>query len=64
MSEYISAAVKQLPDEQRTIVALHYFEGLSLQETATVMGQAVGTVKWRLNKALTRLRSIVDAGAI
>ena len=64
LSEYLSAVVKQLPEDQRIIVVLHYFEGLSLQETATLVGQAVGTVKWRLNKALTWLRSIVDADTV
>jgi RNA polymerase sigma-70 factor (ECF subfamily) len=63
-SQYLTAAVKQLPDYQRTIVYLHYFEGLSLRETAMVVGQAVGTIKWRLSAALTQLRSIVDAEAV
>lgn len=64
LSEYLSSVVRQLPEEQRTIVVLHYFEGLSLHETATVVDQAVGTVKWRLSKALTWLRSIVDPDAL
>lgn len=63
-SAHLSAAVNQLPDEQRIIVALHYFEGLSLAETAVVVEEAVGTVKWRLSKALERLRSIVKAEAV
>jgi RNA polymerase sigma-70 factor (ECF subfamily) len=63
-SEYLSSAVKQLSDDQRTIVYLHYFEGLSLRETAMVVGQAVGTIKWRLSAALARLRSIVDAESV
>jgi len=63
-SDYLCDAVKQLPHDQRTIVYLHYFEGLSLRETAMVVGQAVGTVKWRLSAALSRLRSIVDAESV
>jgi RNA polymerase sigma-70 factor (ECF subfamily) len=63
-SQYLSEAVGQLPDEQRAIVALHYFEGLSLAETAAVVGESVGTVKWRLSTALERLRTIVDAEAV
>jgi len=64
VAEYLSAAVKQLPEDQRAVVVLHYFEGLSLQETATVLEQPVGTVKWRLNTALTRLRAVVDAESV
>jgi RNA polymerase sigma-70 factor (ECF subfamily) len=64
VSEYLSAAVKQLSEDQRAVVVLHYFEGLSLQSTATVLEQPVGTVKWRLNAALTRLRAVVDAESV
>jgi RNA polymerase sigma factor (sigma-70 family) len=63
-SQYLSEAVKRLPNEQRAIIALHYFEGLSLTDTAAVVGEPVGTVKWRLSTALQRLRSIVDAEAV
>jgi len=63
-SQYLYAAVNQLPEDQRTIVYLHYFEGLSLREAAMVVGEAVGTIKWRLSAALTRLRSIVDAESV
>jgi RNA polymerase sigma-70 factor (ECF subfamily) len=63
-SEYLRAAVNQLPEDQKTIMFLHYFQGLSLQETAMVVGQAVGTVKWRLSVALTHLRSIVDTESV
>lgn len=64
VAEYLSAAVKQLPEDQRAVVVLHYFEGLSLQETAEVLEQPVGTVKWRLNAALTRLRTVVDIESV
>ena len=63
-SQYLAEAVKQLPDELRAIVALHYIEGLSLADTAAVVGEPVGTVKWRLSTALKRLRTIVDAEAV
>jgi RNA polymerase sigma-70 factor (ECF subfamily) len=64
VSEYLSAAVKQLPEEQGAVVVLHYFEGMSLQETAMVLEQPVGTVKGRLNAALRRLRSVVKAESV
>jgi RNA polymerase sigma-70 factor, ECF subfamily len=63
-SDFLQAAVNRLPEDQRTIVALHYLGGLSLRETADVVGQAVGTVKWRLNKALNQLRVNVDAESV
>jgi RNA polymerase sigma-70 factor (ECF subfamily) len=57
-------AVQQLSDDERAVVALHYFDGLSLKETASVLGQPVGTVKWRLNAALRSLRSMVDVESL
>ena len=41
-------------------VALHYFQGLSLREVGAVMGIPAGTVKSRVNRALGRLRELLD----
>ena len=56
----LNAAVDGLPEPVRQVVALHYTGGLTLGETARVMGIAIGTVKSRLNSALERLRSILQ----
>jgi RNA polymerase sigma factor (sigma-70 family) len=53
-------AVARLPDRDREIVALRYFCELSEAETAAAIGMAVGTVKSRLSRALTRLRAELD----
>jgi RNA polymerase sigma factor (sigma-70 family) len=50
------AAVNDLPDEQRLVVALRYFAGLSEEEVAETLGIAHGTVKSRTSRALERLR--------
>jgi DNA-directed RNA polymerase specialized sigma24 family protein len=42
-------------------VVLYYLHGLSLQETASSLDLAVGTVKSRLHYALRRLRSVLIA---
>jgi RNA polymerase sigma-70 factor, ECF subfamily len=60
-SERLYEAVTQLPQEQRTVIVLHYFQSLSLRETAEVLGEPVGTVKWRASAALQVLR---DTSAI
>src|SRR5258708_1342314 len=41
------AAVDRLPPELRDTVHLHYYQGLTLQETAEAMGVATSTVKYR-----------------
>jgi RNA polymerase sigma-70 factor (ECF subfamily) len=52
----LDAAVDALPDRQRIAVVCHYFVGLSVDETAQVMGCAPGTVKSALFDARARLR--------
>lgn len=50
------AALERLPRRQRAIVVLRYYEDLSEQETAQVMGCSVGTVKSQASRALAKLR--------
>jgi RNA polymerase sigma-70 factor (sigma-E family) len=45
------AAVRTLPRRQAQAVALYYFQDLSVQQTATVLGCSEGTVKAHLAKA-------------
>jgi len=54
------AAVNALPDDQRVVVALRYFAGLSEDEVAQTLGLAKGTVKSRTSRALERLRESYD----
>ncbi len=54
--ERVRRAVEALPADQRAVLELSYFEGLSLAETAEKLGAPLGTIKSRLARALTRLR--------
>ena len=54
------AAVNELPDDQRIVVTLRYFVGLSEEEVAETLGIAQGTVKSRTSRALERLRESYD----
>jgi RNA polymerase sigma-70 factor (ECF subfamily) len=54
------AAVNELPDDQRTVVSLRYFLGLSEQEVAETLDVPQGTVKSRTARALERLRETYD----
>jgi RNA polymerase sigma-70 factor, ECF subfamily len=54
------AAVDELPEEQRDVVALRYFLGLSEAEVAETLGIPAGTVKSRNARALERLRETYD----
>ena len=54
------AAVNSLPEEQRTVLSLRYFLGLSEQEVAEALDVPLGTVKSRTARALERLRESYD----
>jgi len=57
----VRAALGALPAEQRTVVELGYFEGLSCSEIAARIEVPIGTVKSRLAAALGKLRSSLGA---
>ena len=51
------ALVGQLDSEKREAVHLHYFQSLTLAETAEALDVATSTVKYRLREALEFLRA-------
>jgi RNA polymerase sigma factor (sigma-70 family) len=55
----LADVLAQLPDDQRTAVALAYFEGQTYAQVATTLGIPEGTAKSRLRLALARLRTLL-----
>jgi RNA polymerase sigma-70 factor (ECF subfamily) len=55
----IAAALARLPDAQREVFVLHHYTRLSYEEIADATGVPLGTVKSRMNAALTQLRSLL-----
>jgi len=53
----VTAALAQLPAEQREVLELGYYGGLSQSEIAERTGQPLGTVKTRMRLAMQKLRS-------
>jgi RNA polymerase sigma-70 factor (ECF subfamily) len=56
----VQVAVEELSEDSRRIVVLHYSGGLTLREIAKATGLPNGTVKSRLNAALTQLRRLLS----
>ena len=54
-------ALSQLPDHQREVVLLFYYEELSQKEIALILNIPVGTVKSRLSLGLKHLRTLMKA---
>ncbi|MCC3778498.1 SigE family RNA polymerase sigma factor [Streptomyces sp. UNOB3_S3] len=49
-------AVHRLPDRQRAMVVLRYYEDMTEVQTAELLGVSVGTVKSAVSRALGKLR--------
>jgi RNA polymerase sigma-70 factor, ECF subfamily len=58
----IAGALKQLRDEERLLIELGFFRGLTHVELARETGIPVGTVKTRIRAGLRRLRSLLPVG--
>jgi len=56
----VRAAVRRLPPDQRQVVELAYFGGLSYRDVARQMGIPEGTAKSRVRLALARLETLLD----
>ena len=56
----VEAAVARLPKRQKLTIDCFYFVGLSVVETAAVMGCSDGTMKSTLSDARKRLRPLLE----
>ena len=54
-------ALLRLPERQRTVLALYYFEELTLLEIATVLGRTESRVSQIRKQALATLRDALRA---
>ena len=56
----VRKALASLPAEQRRIVELAYFQGMSQSEMAAALGLPLGTVKTRLRLGMQKLRKLLE----
>jgi RNA polymerase sigma-70 factor, ECF subfamily len=55
----VRSALDGLPEPQRRVVELAFFEGLTQSEIASRLGEPLGTIKTRARLGLERLRSLM-----
>ena len=59
--ERILSALAKLPEAQREVIVLAYYEGYSQSEMAHKLGQPLGTVKTRVRLAMQKLRTVLES---
>jgi len=63
LADQVARALGDLPEEERRVIELAYFEGHTYVDVAKLLGQPEGTVKSRIRNGMRRMRAVlVDAG--
>lgn len=62
LRERVPEAINQLPDQEKLLITLHYYEGLSNREIGDVLGQSEAEVSQLHTKAILRLKSLTGVG--
>lgn len=60
----VTEALYSLPEQQRSIVAMHINAGLKFREIAEITGEPLGTVLWRYKKAIAAMKNALDGGKL
>lgn len=58
-AEEVRALIEELPDEQREVVRMRYYEGLSFKEIAEYTGVSINTALGRMRYALINMRQMI-----
>ncbi len=61
LKQEIQKALEELPARQRAVIVQRYFLEMSEKEMAEALAAAPGTIKWLLNTARTRLRTLLGS---
>lgn len=60
LSSFLQAALGELPEDQRLAIVLSDVQGYAYDEIAEIMDVAVGTVKSRISRGRSRLRTVLQ----
>lgn len=62
--ERVEAALRQLPEAFRTVVILREIEGFAYEEISEILNVNLGTIKSRLTRGRSALRTILNADGV
>ena len=62
--ERIQKSLATLPEAQREVIKMAYFDGYSQSEIATLLNQPLGTVKTRVRLAMQKLRLVLQENVV
>ena len=58
----VRAAMRELDEDERSVILLHYFSGMTVSEIESATGISQGTIKSRLVRARKRLAALLKPG--
>ncbi len=61
IKDILAGAIERLPEREKTVIALYYYEGLTLKEIGQVLGVTESRVSQLHTKAVLRLRARLHA---
>ena len=64
LARFVSDAVAELPEEQREVIVLKEYQGLTFVEIAEALDLPTSTVKTRLYRGLVQLREALERKGI
>jgi RNA polymerase sigma-70 factor (ECF subfamily) len=63
LADKVARALEDLPDDERIVIQLAYFEGHTYVKVAEILNQPEGTVKSRIRSGMRRMRNVlIEAG--
>ncbi len=62
--ELLISSLRQLPPRQRAVLVLRYWEDMSVEQTALLLGCTTGNVKSTASRGLERLRAVLDTEGV
>jgi RNA polymerase sigma-70 factor (ECF subfamily) len=61
-SDRVRAALQTLPKQQREVIELHWYEELSFNEIAAIIGATSGAARVRAHRGYATLRKVLEEG--